>query len=723
MVSSADWLSEGVALVPVGAGACGFGWTPSAARLAAAFSGSSGRSGHCHWAIPYFKGATAYHHGMRPRLLLLVFAALPLFAQKFEEKVTVTYVEVPVTVLGRDGAPVRGLTKANFELRDDGQKREIESFDAVDFAAEGGATRILSPLNPASRRNFLLLFDLSYSNPQTIGRAQEAARNFVARSIGRRDAVAVGVVDIDHGFRFLTAFTTDRTLLTAAIADPRNFRSADPLQIASTSTSGLLPPQGFSQTRQGQDVALENLRDVARLSDRLDDSYKRGRVKKQLEMLGDLARALNRLAGRKHLVLLSEGFDPRLVQGRGASIEENQAIESGEMWKVDSEQRFGSPDTMKALQMMSDQFRRADVVLHAVDIQGVRVANDLKSGSAFNSNEGLFLLANSTGGTVFRNSNDITAEFDRLARQHDVVYVLGFRAPVGRAGQFHDLKVKLVNVPGGRVQHRGGYYDAGAESTLERSLTTAEVIVNDIPQDDIGVHALAAAFPGGRVPVVLEISGPDLVKHAKNDRATTDMFVYAFDEQGIVRDSLFQRMTLDIAQAGPQLRGSGVRFYGTLQLPPGRYALKSLVRVSESDRKGFQRVDLDVPAEGDVALVRPLFFAEAGNWVMVKAARDDPKAPYPFILGKDAFIPAARATLRPGEPRLFTVFVYNAASDELTWEIAPSAKLVSESAGEDVTKFVFALEQVPPGAKELAVTIRKKGSTDARTVSVPIEVQ
>jgi VWFA-related protein len=657
---------------------------------------------------------------MRRALPLLLLVVSPLFAQKFEEKVTVAYVEVPVTVLGRDGAPVRGLTRANFEIRDDGENREIESFDAIDFAAEGGAgANAISPLNPASRRNFLLLFDLSYSNPQSIVRAQDAARNFVARSIGRRDAVAVGVVDIDHGFRFLTAFTTDRTLLTAAIADPRNFRAADPLQIASASTLGLAPQPGMGQTRQGQDVALENMRDVARLSGRLDDSYRRGRLKKQVEMLGDIARTLQRLAGRKHLVLLSEGFDPRLVQGRGNQSEEDQAIERGEMWKVDSDQRFGSPDSQKAIQVMADQFRRSDVVLHAVDIQGVRVTNDVQGGAKFNSNEGLFLLANSTGGTVFRNSNDITAEFDRLARQHDVVYVLGFRAPVGRAGQFHDLKVKLVNVPAARLQHRGGYYDAGAESVLERSLSTAEVIVNDIPQDDVGVHALAAAFPGGSVPVVLEIAGPDLVKHAKGNRATTDMFVYAFDEQGIVRDSLFQRVTLDVAQLGAQLRDSGVRFYGTLQLPPGKYALKSLVRVSETDRKGFQRVDLEVPAEGDVSMVRPLFFAEAGNWVMVKAARDDPKAPYPFMLGNDAFIPAARATLRKGEPRLFTVFVYNAAPDELSWEIAPDAKLVSEENG----KFVFALEKVPADAKELAVTIRKKGSADARTVTVPIEIR
>ncbi|HYC90193.1 MAG TPA: VWA domain-containing protein [Thermoanaerobaculia bacterium] len=663
------------------------------------------------------------------RLLLLLVLPLVASAQKFEEKVTVTYVEVPVTVLGRDGAPVRGLTKANFELRDNGEKRAIESFDAVDFASEGGAgAKVISPLNPASRRNFLLLFDLSYSNPQTISRAQAAARDFVARSIGRRDAVAVGVVDIDHGFRFLTAFTTDRALLTAAIAEPRNFRAADPLQIASSSSLVVEPQQAMGSTQQGQDIALENMRDVARLSGRVNDSYKRGRLKKQVALLGDIAETLQRLAGRKHLVLLSEGFDPRLVQGRSAGTtenqaEEDQAVERGEMWKVDSDQRFGSPDTQTAIQMMSEAFRRADVVLHAVDIQGVRVANDAKSGAKFNSNEGLFILANSTGGTVFRNSNDITSEFDRLARQHDVVYVLGFRAPVGRAGEFHDLKVKLVNVPAARVQHRGGYYDAGAESLLERSLSTAEVIVNDIPQEDLGLHALAAAFPGGRVPVVLEISGPDLVKHARNNRATTDLFLYAFDEQGIVRDSLFQRVTLDTAQAGAQLSGSGVRFYGTLQLPPGRYALKSLVRVSESDRKGFQRIELDVPAEGDVSMVRPLFFADAGNWVMVKATRDDPKAPYPFMLGEDAFIPAARATLRKGEPRLFTVFVYNAVADELTWDIAPQAKLVRADNAGDVTKFVFALEQVPPDARELAVTIRKKGSADARTVTVPIEIR
>lgn len=673
---------------------------------------------------------------MRIALRLFVLLAVPLlaFGQKFEEKVTISYVEVPVTVLGKDGAPVRGLTKANFEIRDDGDRREIDSFDAIDFAAEGGATaKVISPLNPASRRNFLLLFDLSYSNPQAVGRAQEAARNFIARSIGGRDLVAIGIVDVDRGFRFVTAFTTDRDLLVSAIKDPANFRSSDPLQIGGNTALQVDPQQraGLGGSDRA-DIALENMRDIARQSGRLDDSFRRGRVKRQVEMLADIARSLQRLAGRKHLVLLSEGFDPRLVQGRGVGGAENQAeedfaVEHGEVWKIDSDKRYGSPDSQKSIQLMADQFRRSDVILHAVDIQGLRVANDVQGGAKFNSNEGLFLLANSTGGTVFRNSNDIKTEFDRLTRQHEVVYVLGFRAPVGRAGQFHELKVKVVNVPGARVQHRGGYYDPGAESLVERTLSTAEIIVNDIPQVDVAFDALAAAFPrdgeDAQVPVVLEIAGPDLIRHAKNDRATTDVFVYAFDENGIVRDTVYQRIILDLTQVGDRLRASGVRFYGTLDLPPGKYALKSLVRVAETDRKGYERVDLVVPSSGDVAVVRPLFFADAGNWIMVKSAGDDPKAPYPFVLGPDTFIPDARAALRKGEPRLFTVFVYNAAADELTWEVAPQAKLVSEERGEDVTKLLFALERFPADLKELAVTIRKKGSADARTVTVPIEVQ
>ncbi|MFL6248174.1 MAG: VWA domain-containing protein [Thermoanaerobaculia bacterium] len=665
------------------------------------------------------------------RLLLLALVATAAVAQTFEEKITVSYIEVPVTVL-RDGKPVRGLTKENFEVTDDGGKRAIESFEAIDFAASSETAAAISPLNPASRRNFLLLFDLSYSNPTSISRAQAAARSFIARSIGGRDLVSVGVIDVDRGFRLVTAFTTDREMLISAIADPKNFRTNDPLQISGTSTLEAAP-HNASGLGEKESLGLEHLREIGAQADRLVDSRSRTRVRREVEMLSSVARALQKLAGRKHLVLLSEGFDPRIVTGRDIADEteeqeeENQAITHGEMWKVDSDKRFGSPDSMKSIDLMAEAFRKADVVLHAVDIQGVRVTNDVRGGTKFNSNAGLFLLADATGGTVFRNSNDISAEFDRLTRQHEVVYVLGFHVPVSRPGQFHNLKVKLANVPGARVQHRGGYYDPGSESTVERTLTTAEVIINDIPQEAIRVAALAASFPtdkpAAQVPVVLEIDGAGIVQAARGGIATADIFIYAFDEGGIVRDSLFQRVVLELPKVGDRLGSTGIRFYGTLRLPPGRYAIKNLVHINETDTNGYRRVDLTVPAPGDVAVVRPLFFQPADDWLMIKATRDKADLPYPFMIGGETFIPAARATLRKGEPRLFALFVYNADPDELALDIVPNATLVSQSASDEVTKYVFALDRIPENAKELGVTVRKKGSTDARTVTVPIEVQ
>ena len=105
-------------------------------------------------------------------------AALALFltaaaSAQVKDSITVSYVEVPVTVVDRGGNPVRGLQGKDFEVLDQGKVRVIRSFDVVDFASPESVTAI-SPLSPVARRNFLLLFDLTYASPETIVRAIEA---------------------------------------------------------------------------------------------------------------------------------------------------------------------------------------------------------------------------------------------------------------------------------------------------------------------------------------------------------------------------------------------------------------------------------------------------------------------------------------------------------------------------------------------------------------------
>ena len=191
-----------------------------------------------------------------------------------KETVTVSVVEVPVTVVDRDGNPIRGLTAANFRTFDEGKERPVSAFDSVDFASLDSLTAT-SPLNPAARRNFMLLFDLTYSSPSSITRAQQAARDFVKKMVQRRDRVAVATIDANRGFRLVSAFTTDRTLLSNAIARPVTFRAADPLQIAG-GTAGAELQEGAGSGNGA--AATEELNDMLRRMNRLDDQYRRESV-------------------------------------------------------------------------------------------------------------------------------------------------------------------------------------------------------------------------------------------------------------------------------------------------------------------------------------------------------------------------------------------------------------------------------------------------------------
>lgn len=664
----------------------------------------------------------------RLALVLSMLLAAAAFGQS-KETITVRYVEVPVNVIDRAGEPVRGLTAANFEVTDEGKKREIASFDAIDFASRESLSAI-SPLNPAARRNFLILFDLSFSSPPSMRRAQLAARDFIAKQVQKQDLVAVATIDADKSFQLLTAFTTDRSLVGKAIDEPRAFHSLDPLQLAAT-----IPwkEEAANTGNTKDDRAAEEFNEMLRRNAKMEEQYSRQKAERQIGLLAGVARVLDSVRGQKHVVLLSEGFDPRVVQGRDVTssrseqMTENQAVERGEIWNVDSDARFGSSSSLSILRKMGEAFRRSDVLLHAIDIKGLRVSSDAREGAVGKSNDALYLLSSATGGQLLKNANDLSADFGRLLKRQEVVYVLGFNAPSSQPGKFHNLKVRLVNVPGGaRVTHRSGYYESGAESTAERTLSAAEIIMNDVPQNGIRFAALATSFPttseNAQVPVILEVNGADVLKAARSTAGVNaEVFIYAFDEEGVVRDSLYQRLGLDLAKVGDQLKATGFKYYATLSLPSGRYAIKTLLRVPESDTRGFARRDLVVARPGDVAMSQPIFFDNGPPWLMIKgASHDKSAAPYPFEIDGKSFVPSAAARSGSGVPRSFAVFVYNAAPEEMTLETRPAAKLVSQFRSTSGSKVIFELAPAPQEAS-LSVTMRKKGSSDERTTTAPLD--
>jgi len=163
------------------------------------------------------------------RVLPLVFLVTSAVFAQTSERVNVTLVEVPVTVADGGGNAVRGLTKENFVLSDDRGTHPIAAFEVVDFNVVAK-----SAVPPPARRNFLLLFDLSNTTPNAMTRAKRAAQDFVkGHAVHPSDLVAVGTISVENGFRMITAFTSDRGLVAAAMENPLNFITADPLGLAS----------------------------------------------------------------------------------------------------------------------------------------------------------------------------------------------------------------------------------------------------------------------------------------------------------------------------------------------------------------------------------------------------------------------------------------------------------------------------------------------------------
>jgi VWFA-related protein len=171
--------------------------------------------------------------------MAFVFLMASAAVAQVSDKVNVTLVEVPVTVADSSGNPVRGLKAENFTISDDRGTRAVAAFDVVDFAS---LSRVAVP--PSARRSFLLLFDQSNSAPNAMARARRAAEEFVKSAVHPSDLAAVGTISVESGFRMVTAFTSDRALLAAAIADPANFVVTDPLGLAN-GPAWTPPPSGI----------------------------------------------------------------------------------------------------------------------------------------------------------------------------------------------------------------------------------------------------------------------------------------------------------------------------------------------------------------------------------------------------------------------------------------------------------------------------------------------
>ena len=502
-------------------------------------------------------------------LLAALAATTDSAAQKrFRDTTSVVVVEVPVQVT-RGGEPVRGLTAADFEVLEGRRKREIVGFDVVDLSVEAGAV----DLPVSARRHFLFLFDFSFSDPSSIVRAREAARGLL-EDLHDSDLVAVATYSARSGSRVVLGFTSDRRQAALAIESlglPQLVADArDPLALVLTDLSDTrtfadrpVSPTDISLggigSRGGDPLGgIDPEAEIRGVLTALEREVRRGELKQDILALAgsmtELATLLNSVDGRKHLLYLSEGFDSSQMVGLGLSAGEiargqelNEAAMSGEYWNVNSDERFGSSSTLSQLEVMVREFVQSDCTIQAIDIGGLRSAGPgaTGAGASRGGEHGLSFMASSTGGEFYRNINDLGDAMGKMLQRTSVTYVLAIQPPdLETDGSYRKLKVRLKGgAKGDRVLHRPGYFAPKPfreQSQEERRMLTAGLIMGGREGGSIGSSVLAAAFPtDGRlsyVPVLVEIEGESLLAGTPEDVLPTELYAYALDAKGNVRD-------------------------------------------------------------------------------------------------------------------------------------------------------------------------------------------
>jgi hypothetical protein len=340
-------------------------------------------------------------------------------------------------------------------------------------------------------------------------------------------------------------------------------------------------------------------------------------------------RGLEKLPGRKSVVLLSDGF--KLFTGikQGFRLQSN----SDQLGINNRGTPSLTPNTriLEALRKLTDAANRASVVIYTMDTRGLQTlmltAEDNVSDKSadrieeqlldrrqefLDTQAGLAYLARLTGGLAIQNENDLNKGLQRVLDDQAGYYLIGYRPdestfdPKTGRSNFHKIVVK-VNRPGARVRSRSGFFGVADAEVLERRTLgeqLADMLASPFGAADVRLR-LTSLFGnddrvGSLVSSVLYINGHDLTFKEEPDgwrEAEIEVMAYTFAAYGEVVDSLSRTHKI---RARGEVYESIVRegLLYTVNVPikkPGAYQLRIAVRDSGSKRVGSASQFVQVP--------------------------------------------------------------------------------------------------------------------------------
>jgi VWFA-related protein len=381
-------------------------------------------------------------------------------------KVDVRQVLVPVVVTNTEGHHVTGLTQADFTVFEDGAEQKISGFSVENigaFSTTAGAAPPEAPPaatpSPAAhvptRRTYLICIDSFHSAFGDLVHVREALTKLF-RSEQAGDAQYI-LVAIGPSMQVLQNPTTDPEAILKAIGS-KDFQKVFQ---ASRQSSGQMDLQEFRR-------ALDAARDACDHHDPSCEPLKRAlppraqQIASQdrveiLNFLGQfksLVQTLSQGKERRSIILVSDGF--QLVPGK-LTFELTAAY-----FPEFSSLRLSATERMTELEPILRLAANSNIPIYTIDSRGLYTPSffDASNGGGTvaqmpavmglmnqtdsEAGDVLSEIASATGGTFFRNSNNILNGLERAFADGRQYYMLAYVPSAAKSdGKFHAITVRV----------------------------------------------------------------------------------------------------------------------------------------------------------------------------------------------------------------------------------------------------------------------------------------
>jgi hypothetical protein len=222
---------------------------------------------------------------------------------------------------------------------------------------------------------------------------------------------------------------------------------------------------------------------------------------------------------------------------------------------------------------------------------------------------GLYALADQTGGKMYDDTNDLGEALGRAFDANRYYYVLSFYLrPGGNDRKFRDIKVRVRNHPEYTVQHARGYLplDTIAKPDTDAAKTPQQRLIQamnaPLPATDLGVSAQAEFMEietdDKQVSLVVYFDG-DRFQYREQDQRNVfglEILYLIYDTSGKQAEGVSANVEGKLTpERLAQATTSGYRFSRRLTLNPGVYQVRIGVREEGSDRMGTATAWVEVP--------------------------------------------------------------------------------------------------------------------------------